>query len=91
MRISADVKGAIVTMGERTDNHVYIALALAAAAAILSVPSNPSDLNQRVRALLSAITGPEADVTAGAVGNDAQIFAAPWLSMTTVGTVVSRS
>jgi hypothetical protein len=77
MRISADVKGAIVTMGERTDSHVYLALALAAAAAILSAPSNPSDLNQRVRALLSAITGPEADVIAGAVGNDAQIFAAP--------------
>ena len=64
-------------MGGRTDSHVYIALALAAAAAILSVPSNPSDLDLRVRALLSAVTAPEADVTAGAVGNDALIFAAP--------------
>lgn len=64
-------------MRERTDSHVYIALALAAAAAILSVPSHPGDLNQRVRGLLSAITAPEADVIASAVANDAQIFAAP--------------
>jgi hypothetical protein len=71
------MEGNIATMTERTGSHVYVALALAAAAAVLSVPSNPGDLNQRARMLLSAMTGPEADMSAGAVGNDARLFAAP--------------
>jgi hypothetical protein len=71
------MEGDVATMTDRTGGHVYVALALAAAAAVLSVPSHPDDLNLRARMLLSAMTGPEADVSAGAVGNDAQIFTAP--------------
>jgi hypothetical protein len=71
------MEGDIATMTDRTGGHVYVALALAAAAAIFSAPSDPGDLNQRARMLLSAITGPEADMSAGAVGNDARLFAAP--------------
>jgi hypothetical protein len=65
----------MATAMERKGNLVYVALVLAAVAAIWSAP--PGDLNERTRLLLLAMAGPEMDMIAGAVGSDVQLFAAP--------------
>jgi hypothetical protein len=53
---------------ERSDNHVYLALVLAATAAIFSA-APPGDLFLKAQLLLQAGAAPQAAVEAGAIGN----------------------
>ncbi len=55
-------------MAARSDNHlVYIALALAAVAAIATAPADGAETLQKLQWLLAVSTAPEAVATAGAV------------------------
>jgi hypothetical protein len=61
---------------QQSDGHVYLALALAVLAAILSVaPPVPPRASARFLLLTSAA---EAAMAAGAIGEDPAIVAPPW-------------
>lgn len=54
----------------------YIALVLAATAAIMSAPGRTADAHQILQFLVSS-AAPEATVIAGAIGDDTRTFVAP--------------
>jgi uncharacterized protein (TIGR03382 family) len=59
------------------DGPVYLALVLAAAAAMLSEPPRPRDAHPGVQSLLLARVAPAADALAGAISDKPEMIAAP--------------
>ena len=55
----------------------YLALALSAAAAVMSAPPHASDAYQKLRWLLVTQSSPEALVTAGAIGETSNFPTSP--------------
>lgn len=60
-----------------SDRHVYIALALVTAAALLSIPHLGVSYMQELRALSLLASNSQAAQLAGAAGDSRQIFAGP--------------
>jgi hypothetical protein len=62
-------------LNKRNGRHLYLALALATATAILSA-AHPGDPYQQARLLLATV-GPEATVIASTMAENAQTFVSP--------------
>jgi hypothetical protein len=59
------------------DRTIYVALALAAVAAIMSVPSHNAGASHKLQELLSMSAEIEAGAMAGAIGDDPTILMSP--------------
>jgi len=75
MQICPRAKGVIRMLKKRNGRHIYLALVLAAATAIMSA-EQPGDAYQQARLLLAAV-GPEATSIASTMAANAEMFVSP--------------
>jgi hypothetical protein len=75
MQVTPDAKGTTRMLKRRTGHHVYFALVLAAATAILSA-ERPGDPYRQALVLMLTV-GPEATVIANAMAENAETFVSP--------------